>query len=67
MLFSKKKVTKNFNISRENGDQETEEERRDRLKFYSLRTRRKTGKKSLLWLFLLLGLIGALFWYLSQI
>ena len=66
MLFSKKKVTQKFNISPDKEAQETDEERRDRIKFYSLRSRRKTGEKSLLWLLLLLGLIGALFWYLSQ-
>ncbi|MCF7803204.1 MAG: hypothetical protein K9N46_12875 [Candidatus Marinimicrobia bacterium] len=72
MLFSKKKVSKEFDISRgendkESSEEESREERRERLKFRSVRVRRKTGEKSLLWLLLLLGLVGGLFWYLAQL
>gem|GEM_PF-3859035 len=42
------------------------EEIRDRIQFRSLRARRKTGARSLIWLAMLLFLVGALFWYLSS-
>ncbi len=46
-------------------DQNRREEIRDRLQFQSHRIQRKTGERSMLWLFLMLVLVAALFWYLS--
>lgn len=67
MLFNRKKPTKQFDISRDEDRRQSEEERRNRIQIYSVRTKRKTGKKSMVWLILLLLVVGGLFWYLTQI
>lgn len=46
-------------------DRNRQEEIRDRLQFQSHRIKRKTGDRSMLWLFMMLVLVVALFWYLS--
>jgi hypothetical protein len=46
--------------------EESKEERIERIKFRSLRKKRRMGDRSLGWLFFLLIIVGALFWYLSQ-
>jgi len=47
-------------------DEERREEIRRRIKFHSHRQNRKTGERSMLWLFAMLILIGMLIWYLAS-
>ncbi len=73
MLFGKKRPKK-FSLKRgrrsretEDNNGEGEEKERRRIKFRRLRSNRSTGQRSLLWLFMMLIVVGALFLYLVRI
>lgn len=66
MLFSKKRPRGSRYFDQDDDEDEEREERRERIKFRSLRTHRKTGARSLLWLIALFVLVLAIFFYISH-
>ncbi len=65
MLFSKKRPQRS-NYFGQNDDEKEREEQRERIKFQSLRTHRKTGARSLLWLAILFLFVLLIFLYISH-
>jgi|GEM_PF-2290613 len=67
MLFSKKRPRGSRYFEQDDEEEDKErEERHERIKFRSLRTHRKTGARSLLWLIALFVLVAAIFFYISH-
>jgi len=67
MLSSKKRPRRSkYFDQNDNEEDEEHKERRERIKFYSLRTHRKTGARSLWWLIALFVLVLGIFFYISH-
>lgn len=65
MLFKKKEPCRSRYFEQDN-DADERDDRRDRIKFHSLRTHRKTGARSLLWLIALFILVLGIFFYVTH-
>ena len=65
MLFSKKNARRSAYFRKDDDEEKEHEDQRERIRFQSYRTHRKTGKRSMIWLLVMFLAVLGLFIYLN--